>query len=120
MKQKMLDKIGDIKDKISNVFTDEKLQQKMTGLQYTFFELKQKTDTIPSSYYDTFNQELTKKTNGIIFIALVSFHQKKGSIVEYTYPSNEQILSNQKDYFDSLKKIFQSLKFLLCIGVNDS
>lgn len=105
MKQKMLDKIGDIKDKISNVFTDEKLQQKMTGLQYTFFELKQKTDTIPSSYYDTFNQELTKKTNGIIFIALVSFHQKKGSIVEYTYPSNEQILSNQKDYFDSLKKI---------------
>ena len=105
MKQKMLDKFGDIKDKISNVFTDEKLQQKMTSLQYTFSELNQDTSTIPSLYYDTTSQKITKKTNGVIFIALVSFHQKKGSIVEYTYPSKEAILSSQKDFFDSLKRI---------------
>ena len=105
MKQKMLDKFGDIKDKISNVFTDEKLQQKMTSLQYTFSELNQDTSTIPSLYYDTTSQKITKKTNGVIFIALVSFHQKKGSIVEYTYPSKEAILSSQTDFFDSLKRI---------------
>ena len=101
----MLDKFGDIKDKISNVFTDEKLQQKMTSLQYTFSELNQDTSTIPSLYYDTTSQKITKKTNGVIFIALVSFHQKKGSIVEYTYPSKEAIISSQKDFFDSLKRI---------------
>ncbi len=61
MKQKMLDKFGDIKDKISNVFTDEKLQQKMTSLQYTFSELNQDTSTIPSLYYDTTSQKITKK-----------------------------------------------------------
>ena len=61
MKQKMLDKFGDIKDKISNVFTDEKLQQKMTSIQYTFSELNQDTSTIPSLYYDTTSQKITKK-----------------------------------------------------------
>ena len=32
----------------------------------------------------------------ILFIAIVSFHHKKGSIVEYTYPSREDILKKDK------------------------
>ena len=33
----------------------------------------------------------------ILFIAVISFHHKKGSIVEYTYPSKEDLLKNNKN-----------------------
>ena len=43
-------------------------------------------------YYNTFPD----LSSPILFIAIVSFHHKKGSIVEYTYPSKEDILKNDK------------------------
>ena len=33
----------------------------------------------------------------ILFIAIISFHHKKGSIIEYTYPSKEDLLKNNED-----------------------
>ena len=33
----------------------------------------------------------------ILFIAIISFHHKKGSIIEYTYPSKENILKNEEN-----------------------
>ena len=33
----------------------------------------------------------------ILFIAIISFHHKKGSIIEYTYPSKEELLKNNED-----------------------
>ena len=43
-------------------------------------------------YYNAFPD----LSSPILFIAIVSFHHKKGSIVEYTYPSKEDILKNDK------------------------
>ena len=33
----------------------------------------------------------------ILFIAIISFHHKKGIIIEYTYPSKEELLKNNED-----------------------
>ena len=44
-------------------------------------------------YYNSF-PNLDKP---ILFIAIISFHHKKGSIVEYTYPSKEDLLKNDKN-----------------------
>ena len=33
----------------------------------------------------------------ILFIAVISFHHKKGSIVEYIYPSKEELLKNEEN-----------------------
>ena len=47
----------------------------------------------PNLYYYNAFPDLSSP---ILFIAIVSFHHKKGSIVEYTYPSKEDILKNDK------------------------
>jgi hypothetical protein len=50
------------------------------------------------------------KNNNIILIALVAFHHKKGSIVEYTYPPKEDIIKNNKDFIEELIN-FNECKF---------
>ena len=44
-------------------------------------------------YYNSY----PKLDKPILFIAIISFHHKKGSIVEYTYPSKEDLLKNDKN-----------------------
>ena len=34
------------------------------------------------------------ESNNILYIALVSFHQKKGSVIELTYPSLDELKTN--------------------------
>ena len=41
-------------------------------------------------YYNPFPEV----KNSIFFVAIISFHHKKGSIVEYTFPSKEYLLNN--------------------------
>jgi len=43
--------------------------------------------------------------NPILYIAVISFNQKKGSIIEFTYPEKEELLEkneNTKQFFESL------------------
>ena len=47
------------------------------------------------------NKEITE-SNNILYLALVSFHQKKGSVVELTYPSFEDIKNNPSNDILSL------------------
>lgn len=107
MRQKVLSKLGNIKDTITNVFTDEKaIQEKSVFIHKKISDIQQNSsDIIESKYYQKLENDLSFKTNGVLFIALVSFHQKKGSTVEYTYPSEKEILSNHQDFISSLKKV---------------
>ena len=43
-------------------------------------------------------------SNPILYIAVISFNQKKGAIVEFTYPDNENLKNNKesKEYLESL------------------
>ena len=47
----------------------------------------------PNLYYYNSFPDLSSP---ILFIAIVSFHHKKGSIVEYTYPSKDDLIKNNK------------------------
>lgn len=40
--------------------------------------------------------------NQILFVAVVGFHHKKGSIVEYTYPNKEDIIKTNYEYLKDL------------------
>lgn len=42
----------------------------------------------------TINKETEEiiESNNVLYLALVSFHQKKGSVIELTYPSLDDIL----------------------------
>ena len=44
-------------------------------------------------YYIKFPNE----SSPILFIAIIYFHHKKGSIIEYTYPSKEDLIKNNKN-----------------------
>ena len=44
-------------------------------------------------YYNPF----PNLNNPILFIAIISFHHKKGSIIEFTYPSKEELLKNNEN-----------------------
>ena len=54
-------------------------------------ELQKKYE--PNLYYYNSFPDLSSP---ILFIAIVSFHHKKGSIVEYTYPSKDELIKNNK------------------------
>ena len=59
-----------------------------------------KNETISNKYFDLSSENYPN--NGIFFLALVSFHQKSGSVIEKTYPSKEEILKNE-NIFNLLK-----------------
>ena len=70
-----------------------------------------KTEKLPETYYSeklkSQNEyySISKITsNPILYIAVISFHQKKGSIIEFTYPEKEELLSNEDtlNYIKSL------------------
>jgi len=52
-------------------------------------------------YYNTnsITENKTDDDNPILFVGVVSFHHKKGSIVEYIHPSREDTLKSQASYF---------------------
>ena len=63
---------------------------------------KYESDLIPINKY--FSQE-HYTSNPILYIAVVSFNHKKGSIIEFTYPEKEDLLENNiesKLFFESL------------------
>ncbi len=44
----------------------------------------------------------SNEKNEILFVAVIAFHHKKGSLVEYTYPSKEEIIKTNYDYLAEL------------------
>lgn len=89
---------------VKYVFTDEKhLHRIIFSLLDTFSKenLPNLTDnTIESKYYPI--NPVQHQYNYILFIALVSFHQKKGTIIETTFPNQQQILSDNELFFSNL------------------
>ena len=96
-----------IKKKISSAF-NENIQP--IGDIYNAF-LNNKMIVDEKKYNSTFvplNKYYNKQThtsNPIIYIAVISFNQKKGSIIEFTYPNKDELLEkneNSKLFFESL------------------
>ena len=65
-------------------------------------EEKYKNEFLPLNIY--YKKE-HHSSNPILYIAVISFNQKKGSIIEFTYPEKEKLLQEN----ESTKSFFESL-----------
>ena len=94
--------------------TINKISSNTSQYQFTYANLKSFSDLLSSlskldrkiididndydNYEDAYkNIEISKKnkiSNHLIFLALVSFHQKKGSVIECTFPKREDLQNN--------------------------
>lgn len=77
-------------------------------------EKKQHQET-KNKYYETTSDELASESS-IFLIAAIGFHHKKGSEVEYFYPSKQNIINNHKSFQglnnDVIDNILNQLTYL--------
>ena len=95
MKKFFKENFGKLKDIVSNNFEKENIYStQIQSIIKTFRKYNSETikdEIIESKYFDN-SYNLPNENNGFLFLAIVSFHQKHGSLVECTYPSREIIL----------------------------
>ena len=119
----------DIKEKISSVFNENSKPIKdifNSFLTYKAIEDEKKFESTFTPLNKYYNKQPHTK-NPILYIAVISFNQKKGSIIEFTYPEREVLLKkneNTKLFFESLidnsneklntiEKIFDNINYQL-------
>ena len=88
-----------IKNKISSVFNENSTPIKnifnlFQNNQTKIDEKKYNSSFVPLNNY--YKQEPHTK-NPILYIAVISFNQKKGSIIEFTYPEKSVLLEKNQD-----------------------
>ena len=96
-----------LKQKITSAFSNE--SQPIKDIYNVFLsntiivdDQKYNSTFVPINKY--YNKQ-THTSNPILFIAVISFNQKKGSIIEFTYPDKEELLEKNeksKAFFESL------------------
>ena len=103
---KLKTKINTIKTKAVNIIEDNIIE----NIENILLEIN-KIEELPETYYSEILNSLNEyysiskiTSNPILYIAVISFHQKKGSIIEFTYPEKEELLSNENtlNYIKSL------------------
>jgi hypothetical protein len=104
MKQFFKENFGKLKDIVSNNFEKENIYStQIQSIIKTFRKYNSETikdEIIESKYFDN-SYNLPNENNGFLFLAIVSFHQKHGSLVECTYPSREIILKEHNEFLTS-------------------
>ena len=106
-----------MKETFKQAFNLKTINNEIKTISEQFLLLTKKNDSEISEdnygkyeliYNPISNNDTIIESNNILYLALVSFHQKKGSVIELTFPSNEQMI---KEPNDELKNL---------IGENDS
>ena len=118
-----------IKEKLSSIFNEN--SKPIRDIFNSFLTYKTIDDEKKfESIYTPLNKYYKKQShtqNPILYIAVISFNQKKGSIIEFTYPEKEILLEkneNTKLFFESLidnsneklntiEKIFDNINYQL-------
>jgi hypothetical protein len=95
-----LDKLTKIKDNFLNQIEFENPETSKYKKILENLNNSVENEKISNKYFDLSSENYPN--NGIFFLALVSFHQKNGSIIEKTFPSKEEILKNE-NIFNLLK-----------------
>jgi len=122
--KKFLDKIKnhfEKKPENSNISVTNKEKKYNTEFLINVFTNKDKNlldmdDIVYLDYYYNINSKSeiqidNDKDNPILFVGVVSFHHKKGSIVEYIHPNRDDIIKAQSAYFklitNDMDKIYE-------------
>lgn len=53
--------------------------------------------------FDYYYKKAENNDNPILLVAVIAFHHKKGSIVEYIHPTREEILKQHAEFFEDLQ-----------------
>ena len=80
----------EIKNNINNNTNEIKIENKINEISNNILQKKYDENLY---YYNSFPD----LSSPILFIAIISFHHKKGSIIEYTYPSKEDLIKSNKN-----------------------
>ena len=86
MKQFFKENFGKLKDIVSNNFEKESIYStQIKSIIKTFSKYNSDTlkDKIIESKYFENTYKIPNENNGFLFLAIVSFHQKQGSLVEW-------------------------------------
>jgi hypothetical protein len=118
MKKKILEQINKIKQKFENSNTtttintnniqkEKKRESKTTsGIDYLIEEFTKASEYQLSQEeiktIDYYYQPSDERENSTIMVAVVAFHHKRGSIIEYLHPTKEEILKSHYEYFLSV------------------
>jgi hypothetical protein len=113
MKKKLFEQFSKLKQKFegSSSANDEsksKKKENKNAMDTLMSELGDNKSTIDPDkitsldYYYTPNES---HDNPIILVGVVAFHHKKGSIVEFQYPSKEEVVKIHHDYLTSISNI---------------
>ena len=96
------EKLNFIVNSLSNLYTNKNniMKDILNNFKSKFFDLN--INNLTNNNKNN-NNEIDIEDNGIFFIALISFHQKTGSLIELTLPNKEQILQNKTNFFSLLK-----------------
>lgn len=111
MKKKILDQINKIKQKfepnnntnVEEVSNKEKKGKELkNGIEFLVNEFTNKQqfnlDQSKINELDYYYKQNESNDNPILLVAVVAFHHKQGSIVEYLYPCKEEIIKKHHDF----------------------
>ena len=78
---------------------DKNNEEKIEDMENKILENKRSKEIVKKEYDENlyYYNPFPNLDKPILFIAIISFHHKKGSIIEYTYPSKEDLLKNDEN-----------------------
>ena len=104
--KKLYDGLNKIKQKFENIniISDKKEIKNKVDFLINQFSQRDSLNLKPSEINDLdyYYRPISEDEMPIILVAVVGFHHKKGSIVEYFYPSREEIFKSNFDFFSQL------------------
>ena len=101
-----------MKENLKQAFNLKSINQEIKLLTEQFLSLTKKdnseidTKNINDKYELTYNpisnHDSILETNNLLYLALISFHQKKGSVIELTFPPVDKLISEPSDELKNL------------------
>ena len=101
-----------MKETLKQTFNLKSINNEIKLLSEQFLSLLKKNDSEISSetnygkyelsYNPLSNNDNIIESNNILYLALVSFHQKKGSVIELTFPSMDNLINEPNDDLKNL------------------
>ena len=104
--------LSKMKETLTQTFNIKSINKEIKSISELFLSLTKNDSQITTSendfgkyeilYNQRTNNDNIVESNNILYLALVSFHQKKGSVIELTYPPIEQLIKEPNEDLKSL------------------
>lgn len=108
MKKKFMDHFNNFTKKFKKNENNKPKSDNKTGISFLLEEFenkeKRKIKLDDQSNLNYYYRTDSDSNDIILFVAVVAFHHKKGSIIEYVYPPKETVADQHKEFFENRLK----------------